>query len=133
MTTVVLMEKHRNVHPSIVLVSSFTGVAHSELLDRLIDRIQKLKIHFCFFQNHRQVTVKQYEKFIKICQQWSDQSLHNQEDEDTINNLWNKTHRFTSNDQPRLIVEPYLSDSEKDLLCTPYRHHRQYRLIETDK
>lgn len=82
-------------------------------------------------QNHKQVTLDQYNRFSTFHNDWL---AKNQSETESINNLWLKTHRSnTNNDKQPFTIEPNQTNNENDLNQPPYHHHQRYQLIETDK
>lgn len=78
--------------------------------------------------------MKQFERFSKLYEDWSDKSLNIHADDDKlIQNIWRETHRSTINDQHPLTIESVLSNCDEDLRRPPYRHVRQYHLTDEEK
>ncbi|CAF0864520.1 unnamed protein product [Rotaria sp. Silwood1] len=86
-------------------------------------------------QNHKQLSLKQYNRFSKYYQDWSSKHVSDN-DTDLLNNLWLKTHRSNNNnnnnnnnEQTKLDIQSIVSNN--DLTQPPYRHYRQYQVVNT--
>ncbi|CAF0731849.1 unnamed protein product [Rotaria sordida] len=92
-------------------------------------------------QNHKRLALEQYDRFRKFYQDWSLKHISDNDNNDSINNLWLKTHRFNNNnnnnnnnsDQQHLIIQSIISNNDNDLLQPPYHHYQQYHIVDTDK
>ncbi|UJR37933.1 hypothetical protein I4U23_030619 [Adineta vaga] len=81
-------------------------------------------------QNHKQLTLEQYNRFTKFYQDWSSKHVS---DDDSLNDLWCQTHRFNNNEQQDFTVQSAVSNDEKALLQPPYHPYKQYRIVDTEK
>jgi len=82
-------------------------------------------------QNHKRLTLEQYNRFTKFHHDWS---LKNISDNDLINNLWLKTHRLNNtNDKQHFIIQSTISNNDNDLNQPPYHHYQQYHIVDTEK
>ncbi|CAF3413330.1 unnamed protein product [Rotaria sp. Silwood1] len=85
-------------------------------------------------QNHKRITLEQYNRFRKFYQDWSLKHISDNDNNDSINDLWLKAHRFNNNnDQQPLIVQSTISNDDNDLLQPPYHHYQRYHIVDTDK
>ncbi|CAF4001433.1 unnamed protein product [Rotaria sp. Silwood2] len=87
-------------------------------------------------QNHKRITLEQYDRFRKFYQDWSLKNVSDNDNNDSINNLWLKTHRFNNNnnnDQQHLIIQSIISNNDNDLLQPPYHHYQRYYIVDTEK
>ncbi|CAF2052224.1 unnamed protein product [Rotaria magnacalcarata] len=83
-------------------------------------------------QNHKRLCLRQYNRFVKYYQDWSCKNITDN-DTDPFNNLWLKTHRSNNNnnnnEQKNLDIQSIFSNN--DLTQPPYRHYRQYQILDT--
>lgn len=77
--------------------------------------------------------MKQYKRFAEFHEKWSERHVSDPENNDPLINLWTESHRFHPNDQQSFTIEAQTSSNPRDLTEPPYRHYRQYRLIDIEK
>ncbi|CAF1233447.1 unnamed protein product [Rotaria sordida] len=81
-------------------------------------------------QNHKQLSLTQYNRFLKYYQDWSLKHISDN-DNDPLNNLWLKTHRSNNNNNEQKNFDIQSIFSNNDLTQPPYRPYRQYQIINT--
>jgi len=85
-------------------------------------------------QNHKRLSVEKYNRFSKYYQDWLTKNLSDN-DTDPFNNLWLKTHRSNNNnnnnEQQNFDIQSISSNDINDLTQPPYRHYRQYHIVNT--
>ncbi|CAF0962194.1 unnamed protein product [Rotaria magnacalcarata] len=85
-------------------------------------------------QNHKKLTLEQYNRFKQYHDDWSLKNISENDSNNSINNLWLKTHRLnTNNDQQPLVIQPIVSNNEHDLVQPPYHHYQQYHIADIEK
>ncbi|CAF0871113.1 unnamed protein product [Adineta steineri] len=83
-------------------------------------------------QNHKKIALEQYNHFTKFYDDWSSKYVS---EDDSLNNLWLKTHRFNNNntnEQEHLIVQSTSSNNENNVK-PPYHPYQQYHIVDTEK
>ncbi|CAF4922561.1 unnamed protein product, partial [Rotaria socialis] len=66
--------------------------------------------------NHKKLTLEQYNRFKQYHDDWSLKNISENDTNNSINNLWLKTHRLnTNNDQQPLVIQPIVSNNEQHL------------------
>ncbi|CAF1317350.1 unnamed protein product [Adineta ricciae] len=81
-------------------------------------------------QDHKRLTLGQYNRFTKFYQDWSSKYVS---DDESLNNLWQKTHRFSNNEPQEFNVQSTLFNNEKALLQPPYHPYQQYHIVDNEK
>ncbi|CAF3412974.1 unnamed protein product [Rotaria socialis] len=84
--------------------------------------------------NHKKLTLEQYNRFKQYHDDWSLKNISENDTNNSINNLWLKTHRLnTNNDQQPLVIQPIVSNNEQHLVQPPYHHYQQYHIVDIEK
>lgn len=75
--------------------------------------------------------MEKYKRFSNYYHDWSSKHLSDNTT-DPLKHLWLKTHRSTStNSEQTDEILPILSTDSNDLTRPPYRHYRQYNIVDT--
>ena len=76
------------------------------------------------------MTLDQYNRFTKFYQDWSSKYVS---DDESLNDLWQKTHRFSNTEPQEFNVQATLFNNEKALFQPPYHHYQQYHIVDNEK